>query len=103
MADFNKRGPLDSDDECGEGGERGKRGKRGQRGHRGHEGPMGQMGATGPTGPASSGGGPIVTDPSPPTLAGDGTDESPLQVINVAPQAFTTPDENRVIFANASG
>jgi hypothetical protein len=100
MADFNKRGPGDCDDECGEGGERGKRGKRG---HRGHDGRDGAMGATGPTGPASSGGGPVVTDPNPPTLVGDGTDASPLQVINVAPQPFSSPDAKRVIFANQNG
>lgn len=106
MADFSKRGPGCDDDCDGEGGERGERGKRGKRGHRGHDGRDGrdgEMGATGPTGPGSSGGGPIVTDPTPPTFTGNGTDESPLQVINVAPQPFTSPDENRFIFANAGG
>jgi hypothetical protein len=85
MADFSKRGPG-CDDECGE-GERGKRGKRGRRG---------------PAGPAG-GPGPIVTDPTPPTLAGDGTPEHPLQVINVAPQPFTSPLEKRFVYVRATG
>ena len=109
MADFSKRGPG-CDDSCdGEGGESGERGKRGKRGHRGHDGRDGRnghdgaMGATGPTGPGSSGGGPIVTDPTPPTFTGNGTDESPLQVINVAPQPFSSPPDVRTIYVRATG
>ena len=112
MADFSKRGPG-CDDTCdGEGGERGERGKRGQRGHRGHDGHDGRdgrdghdgdIGATGPTGPAGTGDGGVVVDPTPPTLTGNGTDESPLQVINVAPQPFTSPLEKRIIFVRADG
>ena len=111
MADLSKRGP-DCDDCDGEGGERGERGKRGKRGHRGHDGKDGHdgrdgrdgdVGATGPTGPATSGGGPIVTDPTPPTLTGNGTEESPLQVINVAPQPYTFPYEFRIIYVRATG
>ena len=100
MADLSKRGPDcgDCDGEGGERGERGKRGRRGPRGHDGHDGKDGHDGhdgATGPTGPCCTGAtgptGPndgIVVDPTPPTLTGNGTEESPLQVINVAPQPF---------------
>ena len=124
MSDISKRG---SDCDEGERGERGKRGKRGHRGHdgergergeqgeRGHDGndgatgPTGSTGptaaaATGPTGPAGPDDG-IVADPTPPTLTGNGTEESPLQVINVAPQAFPegTVPVTTTIYARITG
>ena len=52
--------------------------------------------------PGATGPGGIVVDPTPPTLTGNGTAESPLQVINVA-ATFTTPTEVIRIYANASG
>ena len=105
MADFSKRG-LGCDDDCdgeGERGERGERGKRGKRGPRGHDGRDGRdgVGATGPTGPSAADGG-LVLDPTPPTFTGNGTEEAPLQVINVA-ATFTSPTQTFFIFANASG
>ena len=104
MADSNKRGFVCDDDcggEGGEGGERGKRGKRGHRGHDGRDGRDGEMGAMGPTGPAAADG--LVLDPSPPTFTGNGTAESPLQVINVAPQPFVSPPEIITIYVRATG
>ena len=90
MADFSKRGPG-CDDCDGEGGERGERGKRGKRGPRGRDGSDGRNG------------GPIVTDPTPPTLTGDGTEANPLQVINVAVQPYVFPNETKIIYVRASG
>ncbi|MBE3111198.1 MAG: hypothetical protein IMZ46_11930, partial [Acidobacteria bacterium] len=91
MADISKRGPECDDGEHGERGERGergekgargKRGKRGHHGHDGHDGATGPAGPFGPTGPSDS----VIVDPVPPTLTGNGTEASPLQVINVASQ-----------------
>ena len=56
MADMNKRGASDCDDECGDSGERGERGKRGKRGHDGHDGKDGHDGRDGDTGPTGPGG-----------------------------------------------
>jgi len=95
MADFNKRGPG-CDDDC-DSGENGERGKRGRRGHRGHDGRDGKDGRDGRDGF------PIVTDPTPPTLRGDGSPENPLQVINVAPEPFVHPPEIRTIFVRSTG
>jgi len=94
MADFSKRGPG-CDDSCdGEGGERGERGRRGKRGPRGHDGKDGRDGRDGF---------PSVTDPTPPTLRGDGSPENPLQVINVAPEPFVHPPQVITIYVRATG
>ena len=53
--------------------------------------------------PGATGPGGVVVDPTPPTLAGNGTEASPLQVINVAPQPFASPPEVRTIYVRATG
>jgi hypothetical protein len=62
-------------------------------------GATGPTGATGPIGYSDG----IIVDPTAPTLTGDGTEESPLQVINVAPQPFPAPQIETILYVRTAG